>query len=173
MKFFLSELAPFTGQERVLDVHYEAAELNGWKVIDSEILSFTVMMEKDGRIRVGAEGNVVLDASCDRCLSPVKIRVPFSENVLLDPAGSKDEDGDPVFCFTENALDTDEFLSELIRPNLPMQVLCKEDCKGLCPVCGIDLNRSSCKCAGQSGSIRMAEALKKAFSGIETEIKID
>jgi uncharacterized protein len=45
-----------------------------------------------------------------------------------------------------NVIDISGSIDACIFEELPMQPLCKEDCKGLCPVCGIDLNENECNC---------------------------
>ncbi len=173
VKWFLVDLGDNIGEERFQDVALETKELFGYPVASSDIRTFSAVMGKDRKVTVRAAGEITILMPCDRCLSDTAVRLEFSEEQVLDPERSVDENGDPVFCFVENALDTDEFLSETIRPYLPMQVLCDPDCKGLCPVCGQNLNKGSCACHGSAAPTRMAEALKKAFMNSDSDIKIE
>lgn len=81
---------------------------------------------------------------CVRCEDPVEDSVDFdvSETYLL--TGQDDPDQEDVFVLDSDILD----VSDVVRQNLLMEVdafpLCKEDCKGLCPECGANLNRTTC-----------------------------
>ena len=77
---------------------------------------------------------------CSRCLSPAsaKITVDFDEEFRPAPC---DKD---VFTYEKGVIDLDRFVDQLILTNLPYVILCKEDCKGLCPVCGKNLNEGEC-----------------------------
>ena len=82
---------------------------------------------------------------CDRCLKDIVIpvSVPF-ENVLVI-AFTGDGNDDFIICENE-MIDIDEIATTNIVLSLSMKYLCKEDCKGLCPTCGMDLNESDCGC---------------------------
>ena len=56
------------------------------------------------------------------------------------------EDNDDYIISNDGYIDADEALTEQILLELPLKHLCKEDCKGLCPKCGTDLNKSTCNC---------------------------
>lgn len=81
--------------------------------------------------------------ACDRCLKEVKEqeKIPFTEKLSKDLLRGKQSD-----------LIKDDFLNltDLVRDNIvvaqPISNLCKEDCKGLCPKCGFDLNEGDCGC---------------------------
>ncbi len=51
-----------------------------------------------------------------------------------------------TFYYENGKIDLDRFVIESIIVNVPMKPLCREDCKGLCPVCGANLNFESCNC---------------------------
>ncbi|MBQ1604529.1 MAG: DUF177 domain-containing protein, partial [Lachnospiraceae bacterium] len=66
-----------------------------------------------------------------------------------------DEDGDDDFV-NENQLDVDRLIFDEILVNWPAKVLCKDDCKGICLVCGQNLNIQDCGCNRQVIDPRMA-----------------
>jgi len=97
---------------------------------------------------------LILELSCNRCLKEFErpVRVNFEEQFYptVDVVS-----GLPLAPFDENEIFPIDArhqvnLAEAIRQNLltdlPMVVVCKEDCKGLCPQCGQDLNLGSCEC---------------------------
>jgi uncharacterized protein len=128
-------------------------------------------LEIEGRAyRVGAdvliEGSVrgEIELGCSRCLGRYRapVREPF--RLVLEPAGARvpaDPEGaealssDGLYLgdeaetgwFRGQELRLDRFIGEVISLALPMQPLCREACKGLCPRCGVDRNVESCNCA--------------------------
>ena len=56
----------------------------------------------------------------------------------------------------DGCLDVDELLRELFEMNFPQKILCREDCRGLCPRCGADLNTAPCTCSGTTPDPRLA-----------------
>jgi uncharacterized protein len=88
------------------------------------------------------EGEVVFTivADCTRCLTRTEqdYLVEFSESVDQD-----DEEGYPV---KNDTVDLTRIVDDLILMNNPISFLCKEDCLGICPDCGVNLNQDQCKC---------------------------
>ena len=91
---------------------------------------------------------------CDRCLQPVEL--PVSGDFELEYiSGSEYESSDvaelteaelSVSVFDGEAIDVDEIVKEQILLAVPTRMLCREDCKGICPECGIDKNTGDCDC---------------------------
>lgn len=102
------------------------------------------------RARIGGEALV----QCSRCLTPftLPVRVRFEEEFLegeppVDEADDDLEADCTVTYFHGDAIDLTDAIRENILLELPMKPLCQEDCKGLCPTCGTNLNESTCGCA--------------------------
>lgn len=91
---------------------------------------------------------------CDRCLQTVE--APVSADFALEYiTGSEYESSDvaelteaemSVSVFDGEAIDVDEIVKEQILLAVPTRMLCREDCKGICPQCGIDKNTGECQC---------------------------
>jgi uncharacterized protein len=104
---------------------------------------------------------------CDRCLQPVE--APVSADFTLDYiTGSEYESSEvaelteaemSVAVFDGEGLDIDEIVKEQILLAVPTRMLCREDCKGICPECGIDRNTGECSCGADNIDPRWA-ALK-------------
>ncbi|MBP5253878.1 MAG: DUF177 domain-containing protein [Lachnospiraceae bacterium] len=164
MKIDLSPLYQSDEVLREYEVSFGRDRLNGWKVLDPEPLVLKAVYRKDNRtLEVSGSGRVKLRMPCDRCLKPTEVPVCFSVDTLIRLEDLTDPDGEPVDCVEENTLDTDLLLEPEILTNLPMKVLCREDCKGLCPGCGADLNGGPCGCGYTEAPGRMAEAIRQAF----------
>lgn len=76
------------------------------------------------------------------------------------------EDSDEYVEAPEGLLDVGELARTLFYLELPQRVLCKDDCQGLCPVCGVDLNLSTCSCK-QVKKGKGLEGLKKLLDNYE------
>jgi uncharacterized metal-binding protein YceD (DUF177 family) len=102
-----------------------------------------------------------LVVACSRCVGPVrldlqeKLRVTFMppSEIPADDADAASEDGPEVaaedldlFPFDGEKIDVEPLLREQFVLAIPYAPVCKDDCKGLCPQCGIDLNTGTCTC---------------------------
>jgi uncharacterized protein len=101
----------------------------------------------DGRFYWHGTANTVVQGECRRCLTPVATPLQLEIGALFtqDSEALDDPDSYPV---TPDATEID--VTPAVREELllaaPRYVLCRDDCKGLCPQCGKDLNTGSCDC---------------------------
>ena len=84
---------------------------------------------------------------CSRCLCGVEdlVDAPLQEVFSRAPLSLEQQEADVVHSPGE-AIELDAYAEQAIFVGLRAQVLCSPQCKGLCPVCGIDRNTSSCAC---------------------------
>ena len=114
----------------------------------------------DGR-RVKVAGNVTghLQLNCDRCLKPVdsNVTTQFSREYVTtadyeaQQAVELTEDDLDLSIFDGTIVDVDSLVREELLLAAPDHVLCRQDCKGICPQCGVDRNITPCDC--ESGGI--------------------
>lgn len=85
-----------------------------------------------------------ISAPCSRCLKNTESfrSIEFDERFL--PSQRADEEEDSALVYERDKIDLTPYFNELILTDLPLSILCKENCKGLCPVCGQDLNAGDC-----------------------------
>ncbi|HHV18314.1 MAG TPA: DUF177 domain-containing protein [Thermoanaerobacterales bacterium] len=109
------------------------------------------ILQASGQIEVDAQG------LCSRCLTQTQIRLlidfslKFSD--MITNVESEEED---IIPFTGDEIDLyPQVVNEVIL-NWPGQILCKTDCKGLCPNCGANLNTTACKCKREHIDPRLA-----------------
>ena len=91
-----------------------------------------------------------VDAECRRCLTAVRAPVEDDVHVVFADAGDAEVDDDPdVYRLDPRSheLDLRPAIREQWLLSVPAFVQCRDDCKGLCPSCGTDLNTGSCSCA--------------------------
>jgi DUF177 domain-containing protein len=123
-------------------------------------------VEKAGGDAFRVTGNVrtTLELDCSRCLEPFDVPVdatfelryvPYTENTGEGEREIAEDDLTTAF-YREGLLDVIELLREQFQLALPMKPLCSDACKGLCPQCGVNLNRSTCSCAPEWEDPRLA-----------------
>ena len=112
----------------------------------------------DGSVYAGTAG-VTLSIPCGRCLEPVStpFQLSIEEELDLGEAdGEQKDDPDAQHYVSGFNLDVDQLLCNELLPALPMKVLCKEDCQGICNRCGTNLNHGICSCDQSSPDPRMS-----------------
>ncbi|MCR4962527.1 MAG: DUF177 domain-containing protein [Firmicutes bacterium] len=124
----------------------------------AEDLTFRGQVENCGngmyKIDGAYQGKLVL--TCSRCAQAFFLpaagdlhRTYIAQQAKPAPEDSDDSEEEETIHFSGNDIDiTQEILTEIYL-SLPMQPLCRPDCRGLCPVCGQDLNNGSCACKGE------------------------
>jgi uncharacterized protein len=125
-------------------------------------------------IRLKGKLETSLDVACARCLEPVVYEVDRSFDLLYRPLGTDAgheelsvTDAEAEIGYYEGAsLLLEDALREQVLLALPLKMVCREDCKGLCPHCGKNLNESQCSCAEQMEDPRWA-ALKEIRDKLE------
>lgn len=112
-----------------------------------------------GIVRLTAQATYTLDTACDRCAAPLHrvCQLPV-EHVLVSALNR--EDADDLILVEDGVLSLDDLVAADLILNLPMKILCREDCRGLCPLCGRNLNEGLCGCRTQAADPRLA-ALKE------------
>ena len=112
-----------------------------------------------GYIRLALTLSASYTAPCARCLADVAGDFSLAvERTVVTPHEASDMDErEDDYVVTENGhLDADELLAELFELNFPSKILCREDCRGLCPRCGADLNVHNCGCSQSEPDPRLA-----------------
>jgi uncharacterized protein len=112
---------------------------------------------KDGEMELRGKLLTRIAVSCGRCLKPVElpIEVEFSERFAPEVAWKNAEQHElqaedlDLATFDGDGIELDDLVKEEIMLAVPGQTLCQEQCKGLCPDCGTDLNINSCECASK------------------------
>jgi uncharacterized protein len=117
------------------------------------------------RVRLQANAKASLTVPCGRCLTPVSVDLPVGFELTLVPqdeyvdaprdakdtgkteaSGSFGSQEAEEETYAGKVIDLDPLLREQLLLALPTYPVCKDDCKGLCPVCGTNLNERECGC---------------------------
>ena len=122
----------------------------------------------EGEVRIRGTLDVLMRADCDRCLGealfPLQAQLDLFYRPMTDIARDEEigiDEGEAEIGFYEGeGMELEDILREQILLLLPMQKVCREECKGICPICGKDRNETACQCKLQAADDRW-QALRK------------
>ncbi len=140
--------------ETELDPDDLAVSIQDYRLIGP--LSFTGRLQAagDGVFALNGRLTAAYEGECARCLIPVQCRADVALKETYRPAAAPEE-GEVEDSYRYEGYTVD--ILPAIRDNLvlalPQRLLCRDDCRGLCPICGANLNEKTCGCAevGSSG----------------------
>jgi uncharacterized protein len=124
-----------------------------FKVASPVKLAFEIDKDKS-TFRLVGHTVTTLETRCSRCLEPMVVPVDAAFDLRYQPhtentgEGEREiEEDDLTTAFYQNdEIDLEHLMREQFYLALPMKPLCTDDCKGLCVMCGTNLNRSTCDC---------------------------
>ena len=135
-------------------------------------VKLTARVTKDAqKIRLEGRVQTTLETNCGRCLEAFNVPVNAKLELMFLPeagdgavqvAGEREvrDDDVGVSFYKDETIDLGEVMRDEFYLALPMKPLCKDDCKGLCPLCGANWNRDTCTCKAEWVDPRLA-VLKK------------
>jgi len=160
----------------VADLPRDGIELSGEVAVDldpedspdglsaPEPVRYDVAAVRDrGCVRISGHVAVRVVAGCSRCARLFDIDVDHSFKALYKGVGTDaerlptelDENDLSLDYYEGDAIDGDRLIAEQVLLALPMKLLCDEDCRGLCPSCGVNRNDTDCRCEPE-GDPRLA-----------------
>ena len=119
---------------------------------------------EDSLLLVNIGISAVVETECARCLASTSLEISGELGYLYCSQSSEELDGFDEYMTVEveffgRVIDVMPQIMESVYTLLPTKVLCREDCKGLCPSCGKNLNEGSCSCGNENIDPRL-EALR-------------
>lgn len=179
MKVNLCDIMSVVGKEFITDVTLDKVSgcLQGEELVVTceEPFSLKLKHTQKDILSVDAKVCVLVERLCGRCLEPVSKEYMLCISRDIDVSHKKAMDStyeesmadtDEISYIEDCNLDVDMLVLDELYTILPMMVLCKEDCKGICKVCGTNLNKSTCDCDQTVPDPRMA-----VFSDIFNQFK--
>lgn len=136
------------------DFHFEesgdAQLLDVWGGRFTQPVVVDGTLERDSQLfKVQGMVRTVIELCCSRCLRPVTYTVNTSFSAVVVDEYRREEfvtaEEDVVFYF-DGIADLTPLVEEVIVSDIPISILCQEGCKGLCAICGSDLNTGTCGC---------------------------
>lgn len=151
------------GASRVADVAVDLYQLApelvaGQEDLPEAILQGTLrLMHTNAGILVRGRLTATATAACARCLEPVAVPLAFEVEEVYVPtidivtgkSVTPDEEDRALWIDEHHILDLAEVLRQNVLITMPLNVLCRDDCRGLCPSCGQNLNQASCTCQAE------------------------
>jgi uncharacterized protein len=125
-------------------------------LVEGPVGQTQAMLTSSSEAVVKGQVKCTILTSCDRCCNEVKLDLA-ADFVYICMIGSeeyeqghqetesREEDYNRIYL-KEPVIDLGELYREQVYLSIPPQILCKDSCKGLCQVCGTDLNKNSCEC---------------------------
>ncbi|MDO5349832.1 MAG: DUF177 domain-containing protein [Lachnospiraceae bacterium] len=159
----LSELFSCQGKVKTYTQNLEMEQFHGpvgdYEIVKKEPVVLRITHSGEKKMTVEGEAGLTLQMPCDRCLEPVEVPFRLSIEEELDMNQSDEErvealDEQPYI--SGYYLDVDQLVGNELMLNLPMKVLCREACKGICNQCGTNLNYGTCDCDHSVPDPRMA-----------------
>ncbi|GAB4565162.1 MAG: DUF177 domain-containing protein [Anaerolineae bacterium] len=138
--------------------HYEEDEdvsrLDPAIVPTSLLRSNLTLLRTDRGILVTGHLGVLVQMSCSRCLEPVEVRLDVdveeqfypTVDVITGRMLPVDEEDQALWIDAHHILDMTEVVRQDLLLALPLHPLCRDDCAGICPYCGQNLNEGPCDC---------------------------
>jgi len=138
-----------------------------FRIVEPVSLAFDITKDNQ-QFRLVGTVRTTLELPCSRCLEPFIMPIDQAFDLRYQPhaqntgEGEREiEEDDLTTAFYENdEIDLGHLMREQFYLALPMKPLCRDDCQGLCPVCGTNLNKGTCSCKREWEDPRLA-ALKK------------
>jgi uncharacterized protein len=165
---FLS-LRSLQGDHEHFDQRHQASQFedvggDAFRVVSPVALTFDVDRQEPGRYRVTGRVSGELAMACVRCLEPFTMPVAGSFDLRYVPRAENAGEGErevgeddlTTAFYDEDQIDLTELIAEQFHLAVPMKPLCAEDCNGLCPHCGTNLNTDTCSCSEKWEDPRLA-----------------
>ena len=135
------------------------SEMGNYVITDKTPLELSVEYAGDRKLEVTGKAEITSVAPCDRCLEDVEVKVTLDFKHKIDTesdAYDQSEDLDENNYIDGYSLDVEQLVYNELLVGWPTKILCSEDCKGICSVCGQNLNEGSCDCEDTSLDPRMS-----------------
>ena len=152
MKIELNRTSEDLSESLALEDSPEALELEADGVTFDGPIRVELVVSKN-QDQLICQGQVTASAKleCSRCLTGYDYTITSELSFVVDlaegsEAARSEEEGYFVVDPSAASFEIDDLVREAIILSLPLKPLCSDDCRGLCPVCGIDLNSSQCSC---------------------------
>ncbi len=160
----LTELLSSEGKEKTYNCDFgpdtfRAPDGSVYDIIAREPVTLRIRNLGDRKLFMEGKAGITLSIPCSRCLEavPTPFQIQIEEELdLSEPDEERAKDPDAQHYVSSYNLDVDQLLCNELLSALPMKVLCKEDCQGICNRCGTNLNYGTCSCDRSSPDPRMS-----------------
>ena len=176
MNVDISGITKSINREMICDVALSMetfrSQMGDFPIIRKEPIELHIQNRENAELLLTGRVEIEVEIPCDRCLSTVltpihfdiekKLAIKEAEHAKDESVTFDDEMEEPDYLIVFD-LDVEKLVYAEILVNWPMKVLCKDDCKGICKVCGMNLNKGACSCQKTELDPRMA-AIQDIFN---------
>ncbi len=154
-----------TTEEVTIEMTTFSSRLGDFPILKKSPVELHIANRENKQLLISGTVDMEVAIPCGRCLEEVPTQIHFDidkelsigENAIVD---EEMEETDYLIGFE---LDVEKLVYAEILVNWPMKVLCKDDCEGICKVCGMNLNKGACNCQRTELDPRMA-AIQDIFN---------
>lgn len=141
------------GQTNCIDIDVDIAPAK-WAVTFQSFeltdnASFRGQLSTDDKDAISLSGrlNVHIVGVCVRCLDPVPMDLDIPIHECYEQSGQNTMTENDCYSYQRSVIDLIPALRDNLVLSVPQRILCREDCKGICPECGVHLNQKTCGCS--------------------------
>jgi uncharacterized protein len=153
---------PLTRLDRTFGPAEVAQDGDSYQIAAPVEVGLDVHKDKDA-FRLVGHVRTTLELPCSRCLEPFALPVDSAFVLRYLPASAMSDEDEREIAdddletsyYRDDQIDLNELLREQFYLALPMKPLCREECRGLCPVCGVNRNVTDCDCSPEWSDPRL------------------
>ena len=157
--------APGSRRAEQVRAPVSAAVVSASEVPGDEDVAADLVVEAVNGPAVVVTGTVTAPwaGECVRCLGPARGNLRVAVRELYEPGSDAEE----TYPLLGDQIDLEPLVRDAVLLELPLAPLCSEECQGLCPVCGVNRNETSCTCAAEARDPRWSalDQLRAAEGG--------
>lgn len=172
VKIDLSALVGSRGSVRevecILEMDVFSSRMGDFPLTNKSPFVLVITNVDNKEITVAGEVSLTARTNCDRCLEELETPIHFTidKHLKITADGLVDEEMEQTDYMIGLEMDVERLAYTEILVNWPAKVLCREDCKGICRICGKNLNSGTCSCQQAAPDPRMA-AIQEIFNSVK------
>ena len=147
-----------TTEELTLEMSTFESKLGTFPILKKSPIALRIENHENASVLISGSVDMTIAIPCDRCLEdvPTDIHFDIDKKLSIKDGTLVDDEMEETDYLIGFELDVERLVYAEILVNWPMKVLCKDDCKGICKVCGMNLNKGTCSCQKTELDPRMA-----------------
>ncbi len=151
MQIDINPIIKSTGASLAIETEITAQDLGfsfqDYRLIRPLSLKGELVNTGDGILLLTGHLSAAYEGDCARCLEPVSAEIDLDLDEVFQPGHPSAEDLErEVYWYTGYKVDIGQAIRDNLLPHVLRRLVCREDCKGICPVCGANLNERDCDC---------------------------
>lgn len=152
-------------EEVMIEMTAFESQLGDFPILKKSPIALYIANRENRQLFIKGAVDIEAAIPCGRCLTevPTQIRFDIDKELTIDGESIIDEEMEETDYLIGFELDVEKLVYAEILVNWPMKVLCKDDCEGICKVCGMNLNKGACNCQRTELDPRMA-AIQDIFN---------